>query len=117
MGKLLDQVLEIHNSRRNTDIADNNINNNIESINKKILDVANNGITNILISFDVLSDDCCLSLAYSNTTYNYFINESKSISYIKQKLIEYYKNEGFDIAEGNCTFTIYWTNKLLDGNE
>ena len=118
MGKLLDQVLRIHESRMNADISEYNINKEIEAINKKILDSADKGKTEIYINIECINDSLATAVSCTSNRYDYYVNELSSAKYIKEKINEYYKNEGFTVhINGSNTIRIDWNNALIDNNK
>ena len=114
MGKLLDEVLRIHKSRINADISAYAIENNIISINKKIIACAENSKTLLVIDFITNDDTAIASAKYNEFSYDYNLQEDKSIPHIQQYLKKHYTNEGFEVRYGDTNFIIDWRSKLND---
>ena len=114
MGKLLDQVLAVHKSKMNADISEYGIKSNIERINKKILERAEKGDSQLIINFETVND--AIATAYSNSIYYYTVNELNSVKYIIKYLSEYYTNEEFEVGSSHFQMTIRWDSKLKELN-
>lgn len=113
MGDLLNQVVAIHKSRMNADLLDHNIEREIKNINSEILKAAEKGNTRLFIHFECINHDSLTSArAIMDSEYTYYINELKSASEIRNKLIKYYSKEGFDINDGVYSLGIDWVNKI-----
>ena len=117
MGKLLDQVIEIHKNRISEDTSTHNIEIHIPKINKAILKCAENGFTTISIYFYTENDILCTAKSYRDDMYEYTVKELKSIEFIRTHLTKYYVTEGFVTYGGNNCLTISWEHQLRNNNE
>lgn len=111
MGKLLEEVLEA--SRESLEYIRTNIHEDLDIINKQMIERARNGYTSYIIKFYEAKNNCTVTPLINNECEYHII--PRLINAYTDVIKEYYTSEGFKVYINKDSIIISWKDKINGG--